>query len=196
MASRFYLLHGTIDVGYIPNTDGYGNVDVGITIVFTYGSEYMVLNKDEIEALFNTITMWDIYRKSAYLSLHDKGIYDDENGYGKFIAKKIDEEHFHLIHTSNEGELTGINDFKTTDMEKLFDIHRIVRAKVHFMAYKARHIIDEIDKIAFKYRDNTKLLIYDASNWGNINDTLIEIAGNFMDFYGCLVREMNNNVTQ
>lgn len=195
--TRFFLSHGSIDIGYLPTTDGYGNVDVSVAIIITYGDNFIVLNKDEQSRLFDSISWWWFAQNDATsrkLFPSDRKLFytnDPENG--KFVVEKVNEEFLHIIVTLNECDEEGINDIKTADMDRMFKLNYIIKAKIDALLFNTRKIIEEIESLTDEYSANPHGLFRHAEHWWCDNETQIQIAANFMDFFTELIDEIKKN---
>lgn len=186
--SRFYLKYGSIDVGYIPNTNGYGNVELALTIVIVYGSEFMVFTRHEVNTLLEVVRSW----KYSECNQTGRDNFNNSDEYGEFFVDKIDGK-FRLIHTSAEGDITGINAFELRDMRRLANIKDIIESQIEAMDFNKKYVIEQIEGLADKYRFDIPKFIRDAAYSLRSDDIIVEIAANFMKFFIEIVREINKN---
>lgn len=186
-ASRFYLKYGAIEIGYIPTSDGYGNVELDLTIIITYGCEFMALTHREVNALLNVVNSW------KYAERYQTGCdnFNSSDEYGEFFAEQIDGK-FRLIHTSAEGDITGINGFEIRDMRRLANIIDIIESQIDAMAFDKKNVTEEIEELVDKYRFDIPKFIRDAAYWLRSSDLIAEIAANFLKFFSEIVRESND----
>lgn len=188
---RLFMLNGSVDIGYVPTTDGYGNADAIVTIIINYGREFLVLNRSEATEFFFTIYRW-------YHYLQNNDPRRTFNGYndhliGNCVIRKHIGEMYSITFTSNEGEIQTINKFKHEDMLKIYEMRWIIDGRIDFMQSMARDIIDEIEKYADKYRDNPQQILHD-SHYYSCDGIVVEIACNFMEYFLDFIVEKNNAV--
>lgn len=188
---RLCMMNGSVDIGYSPTTDGYGNVDMCVTIIINYPNEFLVLNKTETADLFTAVRSWNYSHSIGSPRRVFTGCNDILNG--QCIIKKKIGDVYTITATSDEGDIQVINEFKHEDMVKLWEMRWIIEGRIECMQLDVRNIIAKIEDFADKYRNNPDRIIEDASSW-SCDSIFVEIACNFMQFFNNFIVEKNNVV--
>lgn len=183
------MINGSVDIGYYPQTDGYGNADVSVRIIINYGREFIVLNESEMTELL------DVVENVKYRhSIGDlQRVFNGKNGgiNGEWLIKKQPYDRYIIIFTSNEGENQTIPYFMHEDMMKLIDLKFIIEGRIECMSFGLREIVEKIEGYADKYSNNPYKIFDDADCWFS-DRVVVELTCNFMEFFISLITETKN----
>lgn len=190
LSVRLFTTNGSVEIGYIPTTDGYGNAEVDVTIMINHGRQFLVLNAAEMDELLFAVYRWYHYRRIGDQQRSVHGYHNHING--ECVVSQNDGDDFSITFTCNEGTIQTLTNLKYEDIHKIHELRWIIQSRIEFYQIMGREIVDEIEKFADKYRSEPQRILRDASNY-LCDGVLVEIAMNFFKFFADFINEKMNS---
>lgn len=185
-ACRLFLpYNGWLDIGFTPDSDGHGEVNLTLTIVITYKNGWIALNQ---RLLVNFIIA--LREVGGYNNLPNRRYFDELlNINERFDIKKID-DYFNILFIDGEGDVTAIKHFDEYDVLGMLNIECIIDSRIENLKLQENDTVVAIQALAHEcIEDHSKILKLSENQYAN--NLTAEIAVNHFIFFQELINEKN-----
>lgn len=184
-ATRLFLPYkGYVDIGLTPESDGYGNANVTVTIVIAYGRQWLALNPQQVAEFFVTVREID-----SFGTVDGQCYFDHEDSFNGKFRMQNNIKFLEVEFTDEEGDRSRINEFDKDDVVGLLTMERVISQQITAVNTTMKDAIEEIEDIAFKCRGDAAAVKHMAEVW-HCGKMAIEMAINHFTFFYSFVKEL------
>lgn len=183
---RLYLpYNGWIEIGFTPDSDGYGNAEITLSIVISYQDGWLSLNERQLTIFF--------------IALREVGKYNDlpgrryldglEKRNERFHIRKI-QNYFNIVFVDGEGDVTTIQKFKEYDVIPMLNMEIIIAERIEAMKLQQSNVIEIIESTAINCIDDSSKILKLAESCF-CHNVIVQLAVNHFYFFDNFITEKN-----
>lgn len=185
-ATRLFLPYkGYVDIGLTPESDGYGNANVTVTVVIAYGLQWLALKPQQVAEFFVTVREIE-----SYGTVDGQCYFDHEDSFNGSFKMQNNNKFLEVEFTDEEGDRSRINEFDKDDVIALLTMERVISQQIAAVNTTMKDVVEAIEDIAIKCRGNAGNVKHMAELW-HCSKITIEMAINHFTFFFSFVKELD-----
>lgn len=175
--------NGWVEIGLLPESDGYGNANVNICVVVSYNDGWIALKRNQLPNFFINL------RNNIQRYIPGRVYYDESDDYlnGRFNIER-NGDFFNIIFFDEDNDESYIENFAIEDLIPLLQMESIIAGRVDSISYEMQGVIGVIDETAIKCRHDASSILQLAESW-SCDETIVQLAVNHFTFFTGFVAE-------